>query len=109
MSCTNITDKFSTENNKAKLSYKTGLMTTSEATISNNANTIKTGRAYHLFSPCAINGNGIQGCIVGVNGKITNDFGLSGVRPVISLVSGSYYTTGDGSMANPYIVNTSGN
>ena len=109
LSCTNITDKFSTENNKAKLSYKTGLMTTSEATISNNANTIKTGRAYHLFSPCAINGNGIQGCIVGVNGKITNDFGLSGVRPVISLVSGSYYTTGDGSMANPYIVNTSGN
>ena len=32
-----------------------------------------------------------------------------GVRPTISLIPGIEYTDGDGSMANPYVVDTSGN
>ena len=38
------------------------------------------------------------------SGDVKND---SGIRPVISLKPGTKYTTGDGSMENPYVVDIS--
>ncbi len=38
------------------------------------------------------------------SGDVESD---SGIRPVISLKPGTKYTTGDGSMENPYVVDIS--
>ena len=51
LSCMNSTDQFSISNNKAKLTYKVGLMTSSEMNTLGNANAIKTGQYYWLDSP----------------------------------------------------------
>lgn len=47
--------------------------------------------------------------VVGSNGKIntiSSTGSANGVRPVISLKSDVIYSSGDGSMANPYVINT---
>ena len=106
LSCSNITDRFSISNNKAKLTYKTGLMTTPEMNLLNQANVRKTGQRYYLISPGSVAGKDTYAGEVLTTGSLTSD-GVqyaSGVRPAISLIPGIRYTSGDGSMANPYVV-----
>ena len=102
LSCTNITDQFSISNNKAKLTYKVGLMSSSEMNILNNGNARKTQHYYWLGSP---RGSGMVRN-VDPNGSIylyiiSHDYG---VRPAVSLTPGIEYSGGDGSMENPFIV-----
>lgn len=107
LNCVNVTDRFSVSNEKAKLKYKVGLMNRSELYVLNNNNITKTGQTYWLMSPSNytayfagvkfIYRDGDWESSAGVNTK-------SGVRPAISLIPGIEYTSGDGSMDNPYVV-----
>ena len=112
LSCTNTTDKFSVSNNKAKLTYKVGLMSSAEATISNNSNVRKTGNEYWLITPhyyASFTGDAVFRYVSsGGSFDLTSVITIFGVRPVISLIPGIEYTDGDGSMEHPYIVDTSG-
>ena len=109
LSCTNETDRFSTLNNMAKLSYPIGLSSSSEMNLINNRTSRDTGEAYMLIS-AAYFGTSASEKLVYDGGGLTTTFGVehvSGVRPVISLKPGTEYTSGNGSKNNPYIVNTS--
>ena len=109
LSCTNTTDKFSVSNNNAKLTYKVGLMSSPEMNILNNSNARKTGQFYWLASPHSFDYYRARGRSVFTDGLMRDD-GVSvtlGVRPAVSLTPGIEYSDGDGSMANPYIVDLS--
>ena len=108
LSCPNDTDKFSVSNNKAKLTYKVGLMSYYEMYLLNNSHARKTGQNYWPASPSYFYYNGAVGWGVVTNGimDVSSVSLSSGVRPAVSLKPGITYSTGDGSMATPYIVNT---
>jgi uncharacterized repeat protein (TIGR02543 family) len=111
LSCNNETDKFSTNNEKAKLTYKVGLATKREMEIMGNANLISTGDMYWLLTPASYNhvyntsGNSWT-YYVGSNGTIGSNHNSSsyGLRPVISLNPGITFHDGDGSMEYPYLI-----
>jgi hypothetical protein len=105
LSCTNDTDKFSTQNNKAKLTYKVGLATSPEMKLLGSSYLRKTGAFYLLASPVNFYIDNAYGRFVGYNGVLTDGYvGLGGVRPVVSLIPGIEYTSGDGSMEHPYLI-----
>ena len=108
LSCANTTDQFSTTNTNAQLTYKVGLMSSPEMNILNNSNAQKTGQIYWLASPFHFYSSGAVGRRVGTGGGVSylGATGAAGVRPAISLTPGTTYATGDGSMANPYVVST---
>ena len=111
--CPNDLDQFSTMNNNAKLKYKVGLITAPELNNGGLDNTVrKIGTYYWTMSPYTfkydLNYEGFMAS-VDSNGKrisssITKTYGL---RPVISLVPNIEYIEGDGSMSNPYKIDTS--
>lgn len=110
LTCTNETDKFSLSNTKAKLTYPVGLLTNAEANLLKNNTAIGSTQPYWSGTPLyfssfaairSFDENGV--------GKDTAvSYGL-GVRPTISLKPKTKYISGDGSMENPYIVDTSSN
>ena len=120
LSCANITDRFSMSNTNARLTYPVGLMTASEAELLNNDILRKTGEYYWLVSPSyLVNGSayvyvdGAVSCAVNSNGGINKNGSTTshnlvnnsnGVRPAISLASGTIVSSGDGSINNPYII-----
>ncbi|MBR1937052.1 MAG: hypothetical protein IJ842_05090 [Bacilli bacterium] len=109
LSCTNTTDKFSVSNNKAKLTYKVGLMSSSEINILNNDNVRKAGRYYWLASPYFFNIiYYAYSCVVTSSGHLSNDgiYFSQGLRPAVSLKPGTVYLSGDGFMEHPYVVDT---
>ena len=103
LSCPNDTDKFSVSNNKAKLTYKVGLMSYREMNLLNNYNARKTGQNYWLISPYRFSYIAVE-WYVDSGGVLYNNYLINGVRPAISLTPGIEYYDGDGSMANPYKV-----
>ena len=107
LNCTNITDQFSISNNSAKLTYKVGLMSSPEMNILNKNNARVTVNIYWLASPYYFVSNVASGRGVVTNGGWSYNYvgGTIGVRPAVSLVTGTEYSSGNGSMANPYIVN----
>ena len=108
LSCTNTTDQFSISNNNAKLTYKVGLMSVPDMNILNNINARKTGQWYWLASPSYFLANDALGRLVNSSASMSNGvvYAKDGVRPAISLKPGITYSSGDGSMANPYVVDT---
>ena len=104
--CSNVTDRFSVSNSKAKLKYPIGLMSLDEMNLLNNDNARNNSyfSGYWLMSPAAFYLSGAM------QTEIKSNIGLDyveyndGVRPAISLASGTGYTSGDGSMENPYVV-----
>jgi hypothetical protein len=106
LSCANTTDQFSTTNTNAQLTYKVGLMSSPEMRILNNEKVRKTEQDYWLLSPAYFNYYMALVRRVGTNGfsfeSAVNR--KDGVRPAISLKPGITYSSGDGSMANPYVV-----
>ena len=110
LSCTNTTDKFSVSNSAAQLTYKVGLMSSPEMNILNNNNVRKTGKQYWLASPSEFDMsasiNGSFNNYVMSDGRVSADElkHSFGVRPAISLIPGIEYSSGNGSMANPYII-----
>ena len=106
LSCTNVTDKFSTANTKAQLTYPVGLLTYPETYLLNNNNIRKTGQSYWLGSPYYFNNGNAYERYVLTSGSYSSRsvYNSHGVRPAVSLTPGTEYTSGDGSMANPYVV-----
>ena len=109
ISCNKETDKFSLGNTKATLTYPIGITTASEMRLLGNNTLRKTGKSYHLMSPSYINA-GTLGVYtlrihISTDGRLSvMDNAYYGVRPAISLKPGTEFVSGDGSMANPYVV-----
>ena len=107
LGCANETDKFSTANTKAQLTYSVGLLTSPEINISNNKNVRKTSKNYRIASPTDFKGiDALMGSYVTTTGAISsgNVYTSYGVRPAVSLKSGTEYISGTGSKSDPYIV-----
>ena len=118
LSCSNVTDQFSTLNEKARLKYKVGLMSYGEMNLLGNNNVRKSKDSYWLISPAyyiyahaylkAVFRSGEYIRVVYNNTYLPGSSSSSsdGVRPAISLKPNTEYVDGDGSMASPYIVET---
>ena len=106
LNCTNITDKFSLNNNKAKLTYPVGLITFPETYLFGNQIIRTTGKAYYSISPYGVTAGESREYTVPQSGGFGADAPTNsrGVRPVISLKPGTEYVSGTGSMADPYVV-----
>lgn len=108
LACPNETDKFSVNNSKARLKYPIGLMTNEEMNLLNN-NNARSGTNYWLGTPYSFSQASWP-----FNTNITNTGELdnrailytNGLRPAISLAPEATYRVGDGTMNNPYIVET---
>jgi len=110
LSCTNEEDRFSVSNNKAQLTYKIGLIRFAEMVLLNNYNARKNAGNYWVSSPSTLLGKDSAFQIVSANGSLGSGIyanSNAGVRPVISLVKGTSYSSGNGSMDNPYVVDMS--
>lgn len=107
LSCANVTDRFSYYNNEAKLKYPIGLLTAAEAELLNSNSVRIANNSYWLSTPYGIS-NSVDISYVTEDGDISNASvnTLKGVRPVITLKGTLRYTTGDGSMNNPYVIET---
>ena len=109
LSCDRITDQFSTLNNSAKLTYKVGLMSSPEMNLLNNNKARVTGKGYWLASPrfIFVGSTHVRNVVSSGSMSDVNVSTVIGVRPAVSLRPGTTYTSGDGSLASPYIVSTS--
>ena len=107
LNCSNLTDRFSADNNntKAHLTYPVGLMSASEMNLLNNNELRKTG-TYRLISPIYFHHLNAIGCSVRSTGAVSYiNVNLNyGVRPSVSLKAGVKFTSGNGSMSEPYRV-----
>ena len=108
LSCANNTDKFSTLNVNAKLKYKVGLASYGEMNLLGNDKTRATGQNYWTITPLGYNGSAeaqyvSRDGLIPSNGNFSINMSL-GVRPVVSLEPGTRYTSGTGSMEDPYMV-----
>ena len=115
LSCSNITDRFSTQNTKAKLTYPVGLLTMDEALLGrttakseDDSYYLTNGSRYWLSSPCSFSSHGAYEYSVDSAGNLSSKFvdGAYGMRPALSLRAGVVYSEGDGSKDNPYIIET---
>ena len=107
LGCPNITDQFSTLNNKARLKYKVGLLRGEEISLFWHTGLENTGQNYWANSPSGSTSGSVFGFYVSISGIGYQGFSNSyGIRPAISLKPGTLYSSGDGSTANPYIVDT---
>ena len=108
LNCPNETDKFSTGNEKAKLEYKVGLLSLAETRLSSLNKLLKPGSEYWLISPerfSITSGIFPLGYIVApTHSGVTWISFEYGVRPSVSLLPGTEYVSGEGSMQNPYII-----
>ena len=114
MTCSNEFDRFSLSNNKAKLKYPVGLLTSDEIILAggkmgtaNNSFYLYTGFNYWSMSPFNYYGANSVGFKVADNGTLTggNFTNSEGLRPVVSLKLGTEFVEGGtGTTANPYIV-----
>ncbi len=107
LSCENETDKFSTLNSKARLEYKVGLFSSPELNILTSGLSSSYTNFYWLGSP--YNFNTFNIAIV----KDADFYGIpssdsvgsnDGVRPAVSLKPGIEFTSGTGTMDDPYVV-----
>ena len=107
LSCHNETDKFSVSNNSAKLIYKVGLLSIPELNLLHQSNSRISANNYWTVSPYRFNSYDF-GYYINANGSIsTTNIGNSySVRPAISLISGLVYSSGTGTMADPYVIET---
>ena len=106
LSCANIGDKFSLNNSKARLIYPVSLLSFPEVYILNNYKIKITGQSYWLISPLDVFIDSTQERDVYETGSDSGGTVNTtiGVRPAISLKPGTEYTSGTGSMADPYVV-----
>ena len=114
--CINETDRFSTNNTKAKLKYPIGLLSVPEILLSEYGSNhyLYTGRYTWLSSPAFFSLHHYQGSsyygrtagkIAGGNSVGTGYISSSyGVRPSVSLKPGTEFASGDGSFTSPFVI-----
>ena len=106
--CTKETDSFSMSNPKAKLSYPIGLLSMPELSLAGygSSHYFNNGQQVWLASPKFFsNYNGDIFRIVS-SGKIADFYGngSAGVRPSVSLKPKTYFSSGNGSFTNPFVI-----
>ena len=114
MVCPRKEDSFTVDikNGNGKLIYPVALLTNSEVRLTsnsqgigyNNSNFLAIGRDWWLMSPNHFNLRNntlVQEWVGNVNAGYT-PLSTAGVRPSISLISGTMIKEGDGSVSNPY-------
>ncbi len=104
LSCDRETDQFSTLNTNAPLAYKVGLLSVPERKLLNN---IYIYSMWNLLTPSSFSKTGAGIAVINSGGAQLAASTVSNsvsVHPVISLRPGIMYTSGDGSMASPYVV-----
>ena len=108
LSCPNELDRFSVENNKAKLTYPIGLITEPESALMNGAaGDGVEGKYVWGLSPLGFDRNyGAYVRMVASSGA-ADGYYVSyafGVRPAVSLSPVASFAEGDGTYASPYVV-----
>ncbi len=102
---------FSVSNPKEKLTYPVGLLIGEEADLF-NPGAFEMSDDFHLMIPAGIyanqNDSHASNLYFDARGDVNIDVSGSGkgLRPVISLKAGTTCVSGDGSMDNPYVVET---
>ena len=105
--CVNETDRFSTNNPKAKLKYPIGLLSVPELRLAEfgQEHYFNNGINNWLISPFQVY---YHTAYVGGsrNNSIISNYAreYNGVRPSVSLKPGIEFTTGDGSFTNPFVI-----
>ncbi len=109
--CSNETDKFSIQNNKAKLTYKVGLVTGAEFRLFSYDYLRKISKSMRIMAPYSFQyyfgSYKAYGLHYSEVYHVLDESGIDngyGVRPVISLIPNIEYVGGDGSMERPYLV-----
>ncbi len=108
LSCQNITDRFSISNNKAKLNYKIGLPTVQEINLFENI--VFKMRSSWTMSPYMYDSLGAGMSTFDFNMVVKPTYSSISPRdtnPTITLKADAEYIAGDGSLSNPFIIDTS--
>ena len=105
--CSNETDRFSMSNAKAKLKHPIGLLSVPELSLAGygSSHYFNNGQYVWLASPYFFNINVANVRAVyasGLSGSYVNYAG--GVRPSVSLKPNTYFSSGDGSFTNPFVI-----
>ena len=105
--CTNETDRFSMSNTKAKLKYPIGLLSLPELSLSGygSSHYYNNGQYVWLASPGHFS-NYFPLVEITISGGLTYGIVSSswGVRPSVSLKPNTYFSSGDGSFTNPFVI-----
>ena len=107
LSCPNEMDRFSTNNNKARISYPIGLITEPERALMNGAaGDGETDLYVWGLSPRHVDVDYDRVWSVAASGSAgdRNVAGAHGARPAVTLASNASFAEGDGSYASPYVV-----
>ena len=105
--CTNETDRFSISNPKAYLKYPIGLLSVPELSLAGygGSHCFNNGQIVWLASPGGFNGVNAYVGGVDTSGWSYGDVSISrGVRPSVSLKPKTYFSSGDGSFTNPFVI-----
>ena len=105
--CTNDTDRFSMSNPKAKLSYPIGLLSVPELSLAGYGSNhyFNNGQYVWLASPNQFYYDNASVGAVGSSGRNRSNVYISlGVRPSVSLKPKTYFSSGDGSFTNPFVI-----
>ena len=105
--CAIETDRFSMSNVKAKLKHPIGLLSVPELSLSgySNSHYFNNGQVVWLVSPGFFYVN--IACVkMAYSGGLTSNNVRSsmGVRPSVSLKPNTYFSSGDGSFTNPFVI-----
>ena len=105
--CANETDRFSMSNPKAKLSYPIGLLSMPELSLAGygGSHYFNNGQDVWLVSP--VNFDYFDAYVwVAFSGGLTSYklYNSRGVRPSVSLKPNTYFSSGDGSFTNPFVI-----
>jgi hypothetical protein len=116
LKCTNENDKFtvSSDNGNGNLEYPVALLTEDEISYAggvygtnNSSYYLYTGSFWCSLSPYSFENSSAFVWFVGSSGNFYNYYvhNSYGVRPAISLKSGIMFSSGNGSVTSPYVVN----
>ena len=104
--CTNETDSFSMSNPKANLNYPIGLLSMSELRLAGfeSSHYFNNEQRVWLASPIGFSDITAVGMTNSVDFVGSNVFRSGGVRPSVSLKPKTYFSSGDGSFTNPFVI-----
>ena len=104
--CTNETDSFSMSNPKANLNYPIGLLSMPELRLAGfeSSHYFNNEQRVWLASPIGFSDITAVGMTNSVDFVGSNVFRSGGVRPSVSLKPKTYFSSGDGSFTNPFVI-----
>ena len=110
LECANETDRFSVSNTKAQLKYPIGLLTVPELSLAGygSSHYFNNGLLVWIGSPIIIDNYYARVKVVysgGWGSSVVSAAMGMGIRPSISLKTGTEISSGDGSYTNPFVIN----